>query len=468
MKWQNYAAPDDPDSYNDVDGVWPTDRGTYETAEFLTGSTYTATGTGEVVSAWFFPSSSTSSLVAQHYVVENNGKIWQLVFGTPTSLVDRTGTATFGNSNRAQMVAYGNVTIMVVGSTRTGGQITGGPTSATSGLTQNFSPLAGAPQGESICVASNAVIITCTDTAIDGWHASDVGDYTNWTTGESASGRVYFPAGPIFANVSYRGAAYLFKNNSMHRLRYVGGTVKWAKEDLWEGYGCNTYNAACAGQDGILFAGPSSSDTGSPTTPYYFYDGVNEPVCVNPFTEVTGDTIVYHPEKNIFSVWNGNTVYYFNPDTQMWGKNTAPFGSSPPTCKPIQGGSVGIGPTTRAWGKSADNTLKNFTSKSHAGSGYVETSKMGDPVKKGFVTRATPLLRRRVDSGTQSDSLVATFFNRRHDTSSSFTRTFSADSDRFTFTETAADNYARFKYSFTDYDIEIDGIDVNGSLSGNK
>lgn len=36
-KWQDLAAPDDPNSWYSVTNMWPTLRGTYETADLSTG-----------------------------------------------------------------------------------------------------------------------------------------------------------------------------------------------------------------------------------------------------------------------------------------------------------------------------------------------------------------------------------------------------------------------------------------------
>jgi hypothetical protein len=473
-KWQNLAPPDDQGSWYDVDGAWPTNRGSYETADFLTGSAYTAASVGTVVCAWRAVTTSTST-VNPRYVVDDNGKIWRFdSTSAGTELADKTGAAVFGNLVRAKFAQYGSVTIAVLGSTRSA-SVTGGATISTTAPNTNFAALVGAPAGESIAVVSNAVLITNTADK-DGWAASDVGDYTNWSTGEAASGRIYFPAGPILSLVEWNGAGYAFKLNSIHRLRYVGGVVKWIVEKVWEGVGCGDYNTACAGASGILFAGYADSATGSPSIPMYWYDGVNPPVHVNPFTEVlpTGSStgavrIVYQPMRDMFSIWTTSGVWYFAPKDMAFGKNSSPIGTTSETFRPYEGNVLagdGVSVTTSCWSKSAANTLKLYSSRSKVGTWYVETTKTGTSGSKSKYMRATPQLRRLVDAGTQSAALAVSLFRERHDTSTSSTATGVLSSDRHRFDFLASDNFARLKLSYTDYDAEIDDLLIDGTGAG--
>lgn len=473
-KWQNLAPPDDPNTWYDVNGVWPTNRSSYETADSLAGVAYTATGTGEVVMAWRGVTTSTST-VNPRYVVDNNGKIWRFdSTSAGTELADKTGTASFGNSVRAQFAQYGSVTIGVLGSTRSG-SVTGGATIFTTAPNTNFAALATAPAGESIAVVSNAVLITNTSDK-DGWAASDVGDYTNWSTGEAASGRIYFPAGPIYSLVEFNGAAYAFKQNSIHRLRYVGGVVKWMVEKAWEGVGCGDYNTACAGASGILFIGYADNVTGTPSVPIYWYDGVNPPIHVNPLTQIlptspnAGETrIVYQPLRDMFSIWTANGVWYFSPKDMAFGKSSSPLVAVATTYRPYEGNVLagdGVSVTTSCWTRSAADTLKLYSSRTKAGTWYVETAKMGAAALKSRLNRATPRLRRLVDSGTQSASLSISLFRELHDTSTSSTGSGTLSSDRHRFDFQVSDNFARLKVTYTDYDAEIDDLVIDGSGAG--
>lgn len=470
-KWQNLAPPDDPGSWYDVDGMWPTNRGTYETADFIgAGTAITATGAGEIAHAWCGRGTTANN----ELLIDNGGKIWKYTPEDPIdpSLTDVTGTAVVGHCY--QFAQFGNVTIGVMGSNETadgvalGGQATVKATSPGAA----FSALAGAPKGQSICVQANAVLIFNTDTANDGWATSDVGDYTNWATGEAASGRIYMPAGPIRAGVSFGTDVFAFKEYSIHRMRYVGGVVKWIVEKVWDGVGCAVRNGAIAGSTGILFQGKSRTDTGSPTTPYYWFDGVNPPRLVNPFTEVGVGPMIYYPQKNIFSVWESNAVYWYAPESGMWGRSSSPMTSPPTTTAPVLGEYSGRasndrGLTTACYGKSAANTIKRFAGSGTTAAVYLETTKIGEPDKKLQLSRCIPLLRRRVDLGTDSVTATLTLFREREDTTAQTTRAGiaeSTDRKRFDFRGgTSADNFARIKVIWTALDVEVDDFLIDGN-----
>ena len=159
-KWQNLSAPDDPDSWYDVDGVWPTNRGSYELADSLnSGAEYTGTSAGAVTYA--FRSKGVVSTVEHPEYIIDSARIWQYdVAGTPV-LTDVTGAITVGA--RPQMAQYGSITICVMGSelgAYPGATLPGRATVYTTSPGTNFAALAGAPEGQSVCIQSNAVMIT--------------------------------------------------------------------------------------------------------------------------------------------------------------------------------------------------------------------------------------------------------------------------------------------------------------------
>src|SRR6185369_15423878 len=179
-KWKTQAAPDDPNVWSAVSCMWPTRYGTYETSDFYdAGTDKTATGEtagiGAGNAAWCF-----NTLSGQCCYIFGAAKIWQYASG---SLTDRTAAlgATWGKS----ATQYGNITLAVHGS----GLI------ASSG--GNFALVAGSPIAQIVVTQSNAVVAFNTSVSTDGWAASDVGDYTNWTTNEAASGRILDGNGPI-------------------------------------------------------------------------------------------------------------------------------------------------------------------------------------------------------------------------------------------------------------------------------
>lgn len=468
-KWQNLAAPDDPNSWYDVDGFWPTSRGTYETADAATVSALTATGCTDAIYAWRAKTTATSG-AQPHYVIDSTD-IWQYDGASVTPLTKRTGGVSFAAAPRFQFAQYGSITLAVLGSTRYGysGGLGGAATIKATSVTGNFSALAGAPQGETICIESNAVGIFNTDAANDGWAFSDVGDYTNWTTGEAASGRIFFPAGPIYAAVSLAGAIYAFKFGSIHRFRYVGGLVKWAVEKVWEGTGCSAYGGACAGATGILFQGYSLSDAGNPTTPYYWYDGANPPIQTNPLTEIPAGTIIYDPIKNRFSVSASAAVYYFDPVTMAWGRSSAPY-SGAPYAIPVVGSyesSGGTSLTPTAWAKTATNTLSIWSPlNAVAGTSYLQTAMFGRTDRKTQFARATPLHRKRLSLGTPSVALSLTTFREREDTGAQTTTAVTESPFRKRFDFNVTDNYAKFKFTYTDLDVEVDDVMVKSQDAG--
>lgn len=254
-KWKTLAAPDDPEVWADVSGMWPTRLGTYEVADFYdSGTAKTATGeaygAGAGVTAWAFKTLSGT----RSYVVAD--KIWEYSGG---SLTDRTNGLTVGDG---MMCQYGNITIYARGTSNSLASSSGG----------NFSALAGSPSAKIVCVQSNAVVAFNTSVSADGWAASDVGDYTNWTTGESASGRILENSGPVTAAVPYGNDIIVFKKDSIFRMTYVGGVVKWTIQKIWHGVGVPevSTHASCAVSCGDVVFFLGSYDASSTALPAYY------------------------------------------------------------------------------------------------------------------------------------------------------------------------------------------------------
>lgn len=491
-KWQDLAPPDDQNSWYDLNGFWPTERGTYEVCDAYTNSDVTATGVGTPVYAWC-ANATPSANYDPEYILDG-AKIWQ--YQALSGATDRTGTATFPTvQDSLQFLQYGVVTIGCMGATRTGptgGGLPGADTIYATSATSNFAVLSGAPRAMCGCVQSNAVLLFWTEDAgggniaEDGYAISDVGDYTNWTTGEATSGRLISTPGGVTAAIPFNNAVYAFKDSgagdgSIYRLTYVGGVVKWATELLHQGVGCKYFKMAAAGKDGILFLGSVKTEAGSSNAVFYWFDGVSEPVVANPFTSIDGSNINssaqgeigidYDPKRNTFSVWVGNgIVYWFNPATGAWGKYDTGVTDLIPVLGSNQSSQFTSGSRlTRAWRKSATNTLKLYTASGHASPAYIQTAKYGRPEKKTNFRRLIPLLRRRVDGGTDSVSLEMTLFREREDTTAQTTRTITESTERKRFDlqgGAATDNFARFKLTYTAIDAEIDDVLVDAKDAG--
>ena len=461
-KWQNLAPPNDPNSWYDVDGVWPTPVGSYETVDFLSGTNLTATGVGVSVVYYAFCAQTLSG--TREYILADDC-LFEYSGGT---LTDRSGgIATWGLY--PMMAQYGNITIMVNG-------VNAADTLSSSG--GNFAVLSGAPKAEIVLVAANAVLMFNTSTSSDGWAASDVGDYTNWTSGEAATGRLIQTPGPITAAVPFGNDVIVFKADAIYRLRYVGGTVKWASEPIYRGVGVgvhpvnvNLCKYSCrAGSAGILFAGYHEILTGYVSSYYYYFDGVSAPRRVNPLTKIPIGRIEYNPQQDTFAVVNSaaatlGQTHFYCPTSDAWGYSSTPIpGAAAATYMPVSGDFSARGEKSTMPVFYATHTSNQVTRYAHgtpvgdiASSCYLQTAMAGSTDAKTLFSRLTPILRRRRDLGADSAALVVTTFRELTDTSAQVTSSsITESSTRKRFDFNYSDNFARFKVTFTALDVEVD------------
>jgi hypothetical protein len=486
-KWQDLAAPDDPGSWKDVRNMFPNARGTYELGYASTGTNVTATGETNVRYA-----AALKTLAGSREYVIGDVAIWEY----SGILTDRTGGVTLGTY--PMMVNYGDVTICVMGAANPTVKSTGG----------NFSALAGAPQGEIVLIHANVALVFNTNTSADGWSASDVGDYTNWATGESASGRIFDTPGPITAAVAYGGSVYVFKDAAIYRMSYVGNTVKWAIECVWRGDGVHIGDTktgkyqVTATKRGIAFCGNDGVVGTSQNTRVFLFDGASPPRRLNPLTTVAMgvysvyrynpalDTLCIAPAfgsnaTGFMDVANGTQAlyYYYSFESDAWG-----CGVGSATEIPTSGTSVNQGVLQGDWipgtaGSIASNkpvywayrgtanTLSR-NSQLQATSCYLQSSKVGRVDGQTTFSRLIPLLRRRTDLGTDSASLTFELFNELEDTSAATSRTVTESTNRRRFDllgGAASAPFGRFKVTWTALDVEVDDFNVNSKfvLAGN-
>lgn len=472
-KWQDLATYNDEGSWYDVDGMWPTVRGSYENIDFLSsGTEVTATGSGAVSYAW-----CANALSAQREYVVDTGKIWQYSGGAFT---DRTGGVTIGSY--PMMAQYGDVTICVMGNAITTVYSTGG----------NFAALAGAPKGEIVAVASNAVLIFNTDTDKDGWHASDVGDYTNWSSGESASGRIITTPGPITAAVTFGNDVIVFKPNAMYRMRYVGGIVKWAIELISVGVGVQepaVYQPqeakyyACAGNSGVLFCGFYRSALS--TAYVYFYDGASLPRRVNYLTSVVPGRVAYDASRDTFLIKSVDLVnsipnpdvtnftsYFYNVPADAWGKVAESISQNGGvTRQPLMGEFSATAERSSyrvMYGKQTSDFIKRWTpSSSNSGACYAQTTIFGAPDRKTKflrVTAITPELASAIVCTMTANYYTELISGWTGGTSASVTES----SQRKRFDVTTSAGFARFKmnYDASGVGVEIDDVLVEAEPAG--
>lgn len=474
-KWRSYsdlriAPPDDPNTWREVSGFWPTGYGCYATCDRYGGQT-AITATGETSAAasskYAFAAATPTGTIG--YVVGT--KIWEVASGGGP-LTDRTNSRAIGDA--PQMAQFGNATICAMGVANPTIVATGG----------NFTDLAGAPNAELALVCSNAVVLLNTDDSEDGWHASDVGDHTNWATGESASGRLLSTPGPILAACVYRDCIYALKQGSIYRGRYVGGAVKWAWEVVSWHIGMASAGlfsttgkyAATTCKSGIAFVGHYNTSYGAEI---FFYDGANTPQILNPETEITQSGAVkpcltYDVLMDMLVV-NGaslDTQAFYSFRDDAWGNAAIVLTGQSAY---VQGNSVEVNrhygsyahPTRRPRWTPGTDTLQLYLAESsgqRAGTAYIETSKFGRTDRMTLFSRATPLLRSRtnVSGGSPSATLVYKLFYDRpsisaHTTSASVSEA-SATQPRFDFLASA--RFATFRATYTDMQVTIDDIGV--------
>ncbi len=481
-KWKSLASRNDPNVWADVGVMWPTRFGTYEVADFWdSGTAKTATGepgtAGYAYAAWAF-----NTLASQRCYVFGK-KIWEYAAG---ALTDRSGALGVNQAAAGgHACQYGDITIVARGTSA----------SLISSSGANFAAIAGSPSALLVCVQSNAVVAFNTSVSADGWAASDVGDYTNWTTNEAASGRILDGNGPITACVPFGNDIIVFKADRIFRMTYVGGTVKWQIQKIVEGIGCALYgtlqglNAAVAcGSSGIFFLGGNIGGFSSAYKDQYFmFDGASPPRPVN--ADVTlnssigiGGISSYDPETRMVMVVDYNASecrpYFYNVDMDAWGKGATLSGFDA-TKRPVptrgdQSAINAIFTTNSAlrplWYEVAADAIKLYATVTPGGStastAYVTPTRVGSPAYKTDFNRVIPLLRRR--SGTTSPSMTCgiAMYRELHDTSTSATQVVTESTQRARFDFLLTDNFAAPQLNFINLDVEIDDLMVIGNKAG--
>lgn len=480
-KWQDLAAPDDPGSWYAVRNMIPTRRGTYQLGYGSTGTNYAAASASQVAYAFAARLPNGSS---REYVVDGS-HIWEW---NGSAMTDRTGAISVVGGT-PMMAQFGTQTIAALGTSLPTVSSTGG----------NFAALAGAPQGAIVCVHANAVLIFNSNTSQDSWHASDVGDPSNWSTGESASGRIYEISGPITDAISYGGHVYVFKPSAIFRMTYVGGVVKWAVQLMWRGLGVgsNLRHTAVATKRGIAFIGNTSQFLATDENyKLYLFDGASEPERLNPLTTIgtsVGETysLQYNPIDDLLVVspavgsdQNGNAgvntslYYYYSFESGMWGCGVGGaseylaggFGTLQGEWGAYSGLANYAGPKPIYWSFITAGFLTR-NNPSRPSLCYLQTSKVGQADRKTTFIRCTPLLRRRTSLGANLASLGLELFREREDTTAQSTRSVTESTARKRFDllgGAATDTYARLYVGWSNLDVEVDDFLIESKDAGRE
>lgn len=332
-KWKPYCNPRDSSAWYSVSQAYPTSQGTYRAmCGFESKGAITTTSPGTMLRWAVFDRLGSGSVIGTStklYVNKDaslpaNGPAW---FDTSVSGGYSASDWSFA--------LFGNVILAVNGS---GGVTMQAWTRTGSFAGTVFAAVSGAPQAAVIVVQSNAVLAfnTSGGTNGDDFAASDVGDHTNWSTGDAvASTAIRHRPGQILDAVAFQDYVLAFKGSSIYRLRYVGGVVKWAVELVADGLGVANYGTIVNTGARVYFwdkSGPYVYDGTNfkPIAPTYASDAVQ---VGSSLTSSLGSSVLtikagtYLPIDKLV-VWMGSTglMLCYNEVSDAWG-NFTPYKS---------------------------------------------------------------------------------------------------------------------------------------------
>lgn len=292
------------DIWTSLSNLIPTDRGTFRTP--VTFTQLVATGPvapGTTLAAWC---GLTFTGVGVGYVGTTT-KLY--TFTTAGVFTDKSKVAGYTNTATGwSFCQYGNIAIAANAVDATQFRDSTG--------VAVFADLTAAPIAKIVLTQSNAVLAFNLSTGGAGWGASDVGDYTNWTTGEAASGTIYQRPGPITAAVAFKDDVIVFKKNSVYRMTYVGGLVKWSVLLIADGVGCDSEHDAMVCGDRIIFTGSFGAFSFDGASFQDLMPGWNNSKTLGGATEV-----IYWPKtQTVWFVFHGaGIVIPYNVTAGNWG-----------------------------------------------------------------------------------------------------------------------------------------------------
>lgn len=317
-KWKPYGSRTDPGAWLSLANMFPTEAGTYRTANAFAPYGTAAAGPaspGTTLSSWF---GRTANGTIVGYVATSTS----LFRCTSSDLSSGSFTdASAGGGytiTAASFCQFGNYTIAAIGHTDNV-QVRDATGSSA------FAALSGSPPKAKICVTqSNCVLLFNLSGAENAWAASDVGAHTTWDgTGDSVTTTyLLHRAGPITAAVAFRDEVVVFKSSSVYRFRYVGSPVKWVVELLADGIGAARMGSVCNTGSSVIFTG----DQGA-----FIYDGAQVRKIGDGFGSGTNlledagsSTVmpVFYQSTNhvLFKSDNNEGWYVYNITADAWGK----------------------------------------------------------------------------------------------------------------------------------------------------
>lgn len=255
-------------------------------------------------------------------LVGTSTKLWVNSQALANAMIftDRSKASFAGGCTSATM--FGNIMIVACG---TGGDVLQSRDAAGSSA---FADIAAAPKAKYVVTQSNAVLAFNTDIGGNCFAASDVGDYTNWTTGEAvADTQIRHRPGDFTGAVAFRDYVLAFKEGSIYRVRYVGGAVKWAIELLVDGFGCRDGAAILSTGERVYFWDNSGPMVYDGSFRSILPDGGVDPSLgtsdLIPGASPPTGAIQIPPDRLI--VWEKSSGVYlvYNETFDAWGKFTA-------------------------------------------------------------------------------------------------------------------------------------------------
>lgn len=461
-RWLPYADPKRPDVWTDISQAIATQWGTYRNAPAFTAGNGSFTAPGTLIGA-------------ARLTVNSSGVV--VLMGTTTKLYatavagstfnDRSGTTYSNTATRWHFVQFGKYTLAANRIDAT--QVRDATT------TNNYADLGGSPpKAEILVVQSNIVLAFNINDGTDypdGWAASDVGDHTNWSTGEAVTAtQILHTPGPITAAVAFKDEVLVFKKRGVYRMRYVGSPVYWTVELLSSEYGASAQGSVVVCGNIAVVA---DEDNGA-----YFFDGAS-------FRRIDQDgmerAIHAGPRNSVYysrsrSIWwqdSGDDVIQYNLDSGAWGKFTPKRNTGDLTGFAVQTDSelepvivnvaTGINPGfSEEQGASTLNDLID---------GYLTTSYVGAPGEMTLVDRVTPVFRipegARVTNAPVYTTLTMTPYSADGPEGSATAGTdvsASVNEKRFDLTKSA--RWQKFKIAIANSPFEIEDVIIRAKPAG--
>lgn len=313
-KWVPYGDHRRSDAWIGLTNFYPTSRGSYRTAPTFIALGNAAAGPaspGTTLKAWVgYTVAGTANTV-----VGTSTKLYvanSLAAGTFT---DRTKSGGYTATQWA-FAQYGNITIAANGTDNTQWRNATGSSA--------FADLAGAPKCNHLVVQSNVLLALGIAGSENAWAASDVGDYTNWSTGDAVTTTpILARPGPITAAIAFKDVVLVFKRNAIFQMRYVGSPIYWTVDLICDGKGVVGPGSVCNCGEFVVFSGDHGVTVFDGSSFSDISPGFDSTTLNEVFFIAGTDASNFYPSENAVVFFAQNTTFYvYNFTSQRWGKFT--------------------------------------------------------------------------------------------------------------------------------------------------